>query len=88
MKYLTVNVLLSRADFIILGMIRSNQKTDTLLKLVTLRLEYFKLTWRLELYGDYKRWRVSIMLKLGRLMQFVTNPSSGRWRRPLRKMQP
>ena len=85
-----MNVLFLRTDFITLGVnsVWSTQKVDTLLKLVTLRLEDFKFIWNdimaITTDGD------GIMLKLGRLVQMqcediVANPSSARWRRPLMK---
>ena len=64
----------------------STQKADTLLKLITLRLEDFKFIWNdimaITTDGD------GIILKWGRLVQcehslFVTNPSSACWRRPI-----
>ena len=67
--YLTVNMLFLRTDFITLGIIRvwSIQKADTLLKLVTLRLEDFTSIWNdivaITTNGD------GIMLNLGRLVQ-------------------
>ena len=86
-------MLFLRTDFVALGVISvwSTQKADTLLKLVTLRLENFKFIWNdlmtITTDGD------GIMLKLGRLAQMqcediVANPSYTRWRRPLRRMQP
>ena len=67
-RYLTVNVHLCGSEFINLGMIRvwSSQKADTLLKLVTLRMKEYDLTWddivAITTYG------ASIMIKLGRLV--------------------
>ena len=67
-RYLTVNVHFSGADFINLGMIRvwSSQKAETLLKLVTIRLQEFELNWNdvVAITTD----GASIMLKLGRLV--------------------
>ena len=67
---LTVNVLFSRADFITLVMIRvwSSQKADSLLRLVTLRLEDFKLTWD-DILAITTDSASKFMLKLGRLVQ-------------------
>ena len=65
-RYLTVH--LCGSEFINLGMIRvwSSQKADTLLKLVTLRMEEYDLTWDdiVAITTD----GASIMIKLGRLV--------------------